>query len=114
VNCDILNQAKYHMKVDFQTCGNTLNHSKVDVGFSADKSLKELVRSKVNISRLKPIIQFRVECRNFVHIKTAVEISGIHSFSEIVILGTVATESCEQNVAAFRTLGAACVGAVAA
>lgn len=112
MNCDILNQAKYHMKVDFQTCGNTLDHSKVDVGFSADKSLKELVRSKVNISRLK--LRFRVECRNFVHIKSAGEISDIHSFSEIVIPGTVATESCEQNVAAFRTLGAACVGAMAA
>ena len=66
VKSDVLKPAKDPMKVDLSNSRNMLDHSKVDMGFSADKWLKELVCSKVHDVSERAIVQFRIECRSFV------------------------------------------------
>jgi len=107
VKSDVLKQEKDPMKVDLSNSGNMLDHLEVNVGFSADKSLKELVSSKVHNVSERAIMQFRMECRSFVQavVSKLQEKSLTYTISRklsCLDLKTVATESCEQNVAAFR------------
>jgi len=52
ISCNVLKQAKDVMKIDLSKSGTMLDHTEVDVGFIAAKSLKELVHSKqYNVSK---------------------------------------------------------------
>ena len=63
VTSDVLKQWKDLIKVGLSKTGNLLDYPKVDVGFSADKLVKEQLHSKTVSERA--VMEFRMESRSF-------------------------------------------------
>jgi len=82
----------------------------VYVGFSAEKSVKELTRSKAKTVSDRVIMEFRMECRSFIQtVLSKLKLKSPLKYEFAKKLScldpkTMATESCEANIAAFRVL----------